>query len=339
MDPSDDILRRARAFRDLGFTPAHQPVAVTGAEAVGRDGWRITAAKPAMGTLVVLTAVHPSRDRIEEAFGQAGEEIDRLVDVFNRYDPASPVGVLNQQGRLTGPPPELLEVVARALRYWRLSEGTFDMTVRPLVDLLGRRDRQGDPDPPRPEELRAALELVGSHDVTLTRRAIGLRRSGMGITLDGIAKGYVVDRVCRLLRRHRLRRFLVNAGGDIRAAGGKEAGQPWTVAVRDPGGGQDFPELLELRDGAVATSGSYEVYLDRERLFHHIVDTRTGRSPQSSVSVTVRAPTAMAADALATAAFALQPAAAVAWVDRLARCAALVIDRDDRMVRSGRWPG
>ena len=111
------------------------------------------------------------------------------------------------------------------------------------------------------------------------------------------------------------------------------------MAVRDPGGGQDFPELLELRDGAVATSGSYEVYLDRERLFHHIVDTRTGRSPQSAVSITVRAPTAMAADALATAAFALEPQNAATWVDRLARCSALVIDPDGRMVRSGRWPG
>ena len=100
-----ELRQRARLFRDMGFTAVPQPVAITGTEPVGRDGWRITAVKPAMGTRVVFTAVGRSRNKIEEAIGRAGEEIDRLVGVFNRYDPASPVGVLNRQGQLAAPPP------------------------------------------------------------------------------------------------------------------------------------------------------------------------------------------------------------------------------------------
>jgi thiamine biosynthesis lipoprotein len=337
MDEHDDILRRAQAFRDLGLTPASQPVVTGSIERVGRDLWRVTAVKPAMGTRVIFTALGPSRERIEEAFGRAGEEIDRLVGVFNRYDPVTAVGVLNREGRLSGPPPELVEVVGHALRLWRLSRGAFDVTVRPLVDLLGRRGPDGDFQTPSEAELREALTRIGSDGLELTRRAIGLRREGMGLTCDGIAKGYIVDRSCRQLRRRGLRRFLIDAGGDIRAAGGKEGGAPWTVAVRDPRGGPDFPDLIELRDGAVATSGSYEVYYDEQRLHHHIVDTRTGTSPQEAVSVSVRAPSAMAADALATAAFVLGPAEATAWIDGLGRCAALVIDRSGRLLRSRRW--
>ncbi len=337
MDEHDDILSRAQAFRDLGLTPALQPVVTEGVEPVGRKGWRITAVKPAMGTRVVFTALGSSRDRIEEAFGRAGEEIDRLVGVFNRYDPATAVGVLNRDGRLSGPPPELVEVVGHALRLWRLSRGAFDITVRPLVDLLGQRGSDGAYRTPTESELREALARVGSGNLELTRRAIGLRREGMGLTFDGIAKGYIVDRACHQLRRRGLRRYLLDAGGDIRAAGGKEGGAPWTVAVRDPRGGPDFPDLIELRDGAVATSGSYQVFYDEQRLHHHIVDTRTGRSPQEAVSVSVRAPSAMAADALATAAFILGPEAATAWIDGLGRCAALVIDRTGRLLRSRRW--
>jgi thiamine biosynthesis lipoprotein len=337
MDEHDDILRRAQAFRDLGLTPASQPLVIEGTESLGREGWRVTAVKPAMGTRVVFTALGRSRDRIEEAFGRAGEEIDRLVGVFNRYDPVTAVGVLNRDGRLPGPPPELVEVVGHALRLWRLSRGAFDVTVRPLVDLLGRRGPDGAFRTPSEIELREALARVGSRDLDVTRRAIGLRREGMGLTCDGIAKGYIVDRACRQLRRRGVRRFLVDAGGDIRAAGGKEGGAPWTVAVRDPRGGPDFPDLIEIRDGAVATSGSYEVYYDEQRLHHHIIDIRTGRSPQEAVSVSVRAPTAMAADALATAAFVLGPAEAASWIDGIGRCAALVIDRTGRLLRSRRW--
>jgi thiamine biosynthesis lipoprotein len=159
----------------------------------------------------------------------------------------------------------------------------------------------------------------------------------MELTFDGIAKGFIVDAVARALDAHGVRRYLVNAGGDIRARGKKEGRRPWTVGVRDPAAAGRFPGTLQLANAAVATSGSYEVSFDGDMRFHHIVDGKTGRSPGAALSVSVTAPTAMAADALATSVFVLGPAAGVRFVDGLRGCACLVLDRDGGQWMSRRW--
>ena len=143
--------------------------------------------------------------------------------------------------------------------------------------------------------------------VRLGPDSISLQIPGMGVTLDGIAKGYVVDRMASVLADHGLEDFLINAGGDIRSAGLREDGEPWRVGVQDPKKQGDLPDVIGLSNGAVATSGSYEIYFDRDRSYHHIVSARTGDSPRSSESVSVVAPTTLAADALATAVFVMEP--------------------------------
>jgi thiamine biosynthesis lipoprotein len=109
------------------------------------------------------------------------------------------------------------------------------------------------------------------------------------------------------------------------------------VAVQDPDKRGDFPDLVHLKNGAVATSGSYEIYLDRERAFHHIIDSCTGRSPSRNASVTVVAPSTMVADALATAAFVMGPEEGVAFIDSFSRCECLIIDAHGCQMKSKRW--
>jgi thiamine biosynthesis lipoprotein len=92
-----------------------------------------------------------------------------------------------------------------------------------------------------------------------------------------------------------------------------------------------------MAGGAVATSGSYEIYFDPDRTLHHIVSSRTGRSPDVSSSVTVRAPSSMAADALATAVFVMEPAKGVRFIESLPRCECLVIDKHGRTLKSKGW--
>jgi thiamine biosynthesis lipoprotein len=159
----------------------------------------------------------------------------------------------------------------------------------------------------------------------------------MGITLDGIAKGYIVDAIARVLEMYGVKRYLINAGGDIRAAGKKEKKQPWTVAVKDPSGERSFPDTIHLSDAAVATSGSYEIYFDRDKLFHHLVDSKTGRSPDMSSSVSVLAPSTMAADALATTVFVMDPPRAVQFIDSLSGCECLIIDNHGSQLKSSGW--
>jgi thiamine biosynthesis lipoprotein len=159
----------------------------------------------------------------------------------------------------------------------------------------------------------------------------------MGVTLDGIAKGYIVDRMATVLGEQGLESFLVNAGGDIRAVGLREDGQPWRVGVQDPGKGGDLPDIIGLTGGAVATSGSYEIYYDRERTYHHIVSSRTGASPRSSQSVSVVAPTTLVADALATSVFVVEPETGISFIESFSQCACLIVDQKGRQLRSKGW--
>ena len=180
------------------------------------------------------------------------------------------------------------------------------------------------------------LPLVDGAAVEVGPGVIRFGKEGMGITLDGIAKGYVVDRVAETLLSLGLENFLINAGGDIRSEGVREDGRSWRVAVQDPQKAQSFPDVIPLR-GAVATSGSYEIYFDPEQKNHHIIDSRSGVSPEKSQSVSVVAPTAMEADALATSVFLLGPDRGAAFIESFPGCACLIVDRHGRQVRSDRW--
>jgi thiamine biosynthesis lipoprotein len=180
---------------------------------------------------------------------------------------------------------------------------------------------------------------VGSSHIDVGWRRIHLQRDGMRVTLDGIAKGFIVDGIAETLERHGIRRYLINAGGDIRSRRTKEDGQPWEVAVQDPDGQPAFADTIPLTSGAVATSGSYVIHFDPDQAFHHIVDARIGDSPRHTASVSVVAPTAMAADALATSIFVLGPHNGIDLVERLRGCACLVLDRTGCRWASSRWQG
>jgi len=308
---------------DLGFTRTTDVTStlVATEEFVARDSVLVTTSRPAMGTLVSVSALGPSRGLLDETVGRAFAEMDRLIAIFSRFETDSALTVLNDTGGLDGPPPELAYVVQRALRYHLLTGGAFDVSVEPLVNLF--RDRHA----PSSAEIAEALALVGAKHV---ERAIRMGREGMGITLDGIAKGHIVDVIARVLTANGVGAFLINAGGDIRTAGTREDGRPWTVGVWDPQTPGTFPDVLHLTDAAVATSGKY-VRGD------HIVDGSTGRSPSHHMSVSVLAPTAMAADALATALFVLDTTRGVALVESLAHCEFLILHSDGRQVRSSGW--
>ncbi len=339
MDDRDRIIDTVAAFQELGLTPVdHSPVTT---ETV-KVGWRkhkVTVARPSMGTLVTIAALNPSADRAEEAVGRAFEEIERLVAILSRHDPSSPLSYLNQEGSIEGIPAELDHVVERALHYNRFSGGTFDVTVKPLTDLFEGGLDTSEMVEPSDEDLKDALDRTGVNALEFGERALRFRKEGMGLTLDGIAKGYIVDMAAGVLNRHRIRNFLINAGGDIRTGGNREDGGPWTIAVQDPAKAGEYPDILTLTDGAVATSGSYEIYFDPEMTYHHIVDAGSGRSPGMKSSVSVIAPTALAADTLATTLFIMEEERGRGLIESLPRCDSLIIDRNGAMSKSTGWPG
>ncbi len=337
MQDAARIARKLAVLADMGLERVDIAPVATEAYRVERGGYRVTSSRPAMGTLVSVTALHASRDKIEEAVGQAFIEMDRLIALLSRFERSSAVSILNERGRLTDVPPELSRIIDGALDCHRASRGAFDVTVQPLVDLF-KRSFEGDGSAgPSSEEILEVLACVGSRYLSASRRSIRLERQGMGITLDGIAKGYIVDRIAAVLKRYRIKNYLINAGGDIRTGGTKEDRQPWSVAVQDPSKQGNFPDRVHVQDAAVATSGGYERSFDSRGKFHHIVDGNGGRSPNGSASVTVIAPTAMTADALATAAFVMNPQDGVAFIDAVPRCECLIIESNGARLESKRW--
>jgi thiamine biosynthesis lipoprotein len=330
MDPKARIAEKMAALASMGFERVDLPGIATESVRVSRNRYKVTCTQPSMGTLVSVTSVHESEGLVQEASAQAFQEMDRVVNLLNRHDPSSALSYLNTERFMEGPPPELSTVLLQARFFHNATDGAFDPTVQPLVDLF----RDGSPDE---SEVLEALALVGARSVEVSPRAIRLPRPGMGVTLDGIAKGFVVDRIAVVLREQGLKDFLINAGGDIRSGGFREDGEAWRVGVQDPQKRGDLPDVIGLIDGAVATSGSYEIYFDPGRTYHHIVSARTGNSPQSSQSVSVIAPTTLAADALATSLFVMEPERGVAFIESLPQCACLIIDQHGRQLRSKGW--
>jgi thiamine biosynthesis lipoprotein len=125
-----------------------------------------------------------------------------------------------------------------------MSQGAFDITVKPLVDLFEEKLGGKNQLFPTQKEMKQALNLVGSQKIRLDERKMFFQKPGMGITLDGIAKGYVVDRVSQLFSKHKIENHLINAGGDIRTSGAKGDNRPWKVAIEDPSKTKNYPDII-----------------------------------------------------------------------------------------------
>jgi thiamine biosynthesis lipoprotein len=232
--------------------------------------YKVSKSQLGMGTFINMIAFHPSKEEAEEAMGRAFEEINRLTTLMNRFQSTSYIGHLNATGSLKGAPSEVMEVLRSSLRYHTISQGAFDITVMPIVDLY-QHSFQANNAPPSPQALQETMDRVGSQHLTMTADSVSFARSGVEVTLDGIAKGYIIDRAMDLLRQHNIQHALINAGGDIVVHGGKGEGKPWSIGIQDPWNRKRYVDVVTLNSGAIATSGNYEVFFDREQLFHHLI--------------------------------------------------------------------
>jgi thiamine biosynthesis lipoprotein len=335
MDRRDFL--RLSGILGVGLTAAAALPASAEAVKFDRKLYKVSETRIAMGTFVSMTLLHASRDQAQQAVGRAYGEIDRLTRDMNRFDQRTAVAQLNREGRLSNVPPDMVNVLKRALAHYKISNGAFDVSVKPVVDLFKTRFSAKRPSPPTEKEMSEALKLVNASRIQLDGNNILFKHPGMGITLDGIAKGYIVDKASEVLVELGIDNFLINAGGDIRTSGKRQDGKPWTIAVQDPSKKHHYPDKIKMTDGAIATSGNYEVYFDREKIFHHIVNPKNGFSPDASSSVSILAKTAMDADALSTSVFVMRPDKGIRFVNSLPGCECLLVGKGNRKIRSAGW--
>lgn len=268
----------------------------------------VTRAWAVMGTLLEVTVVGPDSASSEAAARAAYREVVLVDSLMSLYRPESELTRLNARagwGPMAVSQP-LWSVISAALDWGRRSGGAFDITVGPLVRLWGFLDGGG----PLPDssEVEALLPLVGSERVELEAegRRVCLPGSGMIIDLGGIAKGYAVDRAVGALQARGVRAGLINLGGNIGVVGVPPGEGAWSVGITHPREEAGLLGTVRLTRGAIATSGDYERFFVADGVrYSHILDPRTGWPVSERVSVTVWAPTGLAADALSTALFVL----------------------------------
>lgn len=242
----------------------------------------------ALGARAELRLAHPDAPAIA---ARAAAEIARLEAIFSLYRSDSDLSRLNAAGTLAAPPFELLECLGMAGGVHAASGGRFDPTVQPLWAVHAEAAAQGGV--PDAAALARARAVTGWGGVRLDPARIALPRGG-ALTLNGIAQGYVADRVAALLRAEGLDRVLIDTG-ELRALGGQPEGGAWPVRLAAGG-------AVGLLDRALATSAPLGTTFDQAGTLGHILDPRTGH-PAAPVwrSISISAPSAALADALSTA--------------------------------------
>lgn len=304
-------LSRRRVLGILAAAPGLTLPGAAGA-AARAEAPLVTWSGPVLGALGRIALHHPDEAEAERLVAAALAEIRRLEAMFSLWRADSLLSELNRRGVLVAPPPEMVELLSRALAAAEATGGAFDPTVQPLWALYAAHFAAPGADPAGPPAaaLEAALAGVGHGGLRVSPDRVLLAGRGMALTLNGIAQGYITDRVVALLRTGGVARTLVDLG-EARSLGAHPSGRPWRAALGDPEAPGHAWGEVELTDRALATSGDAGFAFDSAGRFTHLLDPRTGRSPRRYRAVSVLAPEAALADALSTG-FALMPEAAIA---------------------------
>ncbi|MCI5207735.1 MAG: FAD:protein FMN transferase [Candidatus Electrothrix sp. ATG2] len=214
----------------------------------------INKSTPMMGTVLNLTLYSRERDQAEAAMTATLARMQELENTLSRYAPTSEVTTLNRIGSLEQPSKELLAVLELANSVNKKTAGAFDITILPLLSLY---QKQGEQLIRQPDRIRSLVQSMGHQGLHCTPQQIRLDR-GIGITLDGIDKGYIVDQGVAVLNTFGFQQVLVEAGGDLLVSGSKPQGDPWRIGIKQPRTEMNSKLLTVTgQDMAVATSGDY----------------------------------------------------------------------------------
>jgi len=287
-----------------------------------------------MGTFARAVVIAEDTNTAKKCIETALAEIHKVDDLMSDYKSDSEISKLNRDGFKTAVrlSQSTYEVLQRSIEFSKLTDGAFDVTVGPLVDLFRiTKDKQT---PPTEDEISQAKSKVGFEKLKLDdrNRTVKFAVDGMRLDLGGIAKGYAVDKAIEAMQTCGAVGGMVDIGGDIRCFGEPPEGRNhWVIGVQNPNldnyiSEQDLALKLKLANGAVATSGDYQQFVLIEGRRHsHIIDRRTGTSTEGLSSVTIIADNATDADALATAVSVMGAEKGLALIEKLPGTEAILI--------------
>ena len=249
----------------------------------------------ALGADSNMTLFHKDKSYAKESLNICINEIKRLENIFSLFDNNSSISQLNKEGYILNPPKELVEVLNFANNISENTNGAFDATVQPLW-IIHKSYSKHKNIAILNDEIQKVKNLISYKNIEINKDKIYFKKENMQITLNGIAQGYITDKITNILEQRGFTNVLVNLG-EFNSIGGYDENRDWNIATPY----LNDIKYLKLNNNAVASSGGYGTRFDEK--YHHLFDVNTGTSANYINSVTIKASNAMLADALSTAVF------------------------------------
>lgn len=287
----------------------------------------------ALDTAITLKVYGSKRD---EVLKKLEDKINELDDMLSTGKETSEVSRLNRGGEAVLSP-TMANLVKRSLDIYKKTDGLFDITIYPLMELWGFPTKNYRV--PSEKEIEEKLKLVGSDKIDFNEetRKISFKNKGMEIDFGGIGKGYITDELVKILTDEKVESAIINLGGNVFGFRKKPDGSLWNIAIRDPNEPDKYMAAIRLEDRAVITSGGYERYFEENGIiYHHILDPRTGKPSESGLkSVSIISKDGTLADALSTSLFIMGEEKAIGyWKENGSNFDILLMTNDNRLIVS-----
>ena len=289
-----------------------------------------------MGSDFEITVVAKTQLEADKQIGIAISEISRIEALISSWKTTSETSNINKNAGVSPVKvsKELFNLIQRALQISNLTDGAFDISYASM-DKLWKYDGSMTQMPSK-EAIKKSVAKVGYKDIVVDPQnsTVFLKNKGMKIGFGAIGKGYAADKAKKLLISNGVSGGIINASGDINSWGSKPSGSSWQVAITNPLNKNKAFAMLPIKD-AVVTSGNYEKYVTfNSRRYSHIIDPRTGYPAQGIISVTVFAPKAELADALATSVFVMGVETGIDRINQLKAIECIIITDTGTIITS-----
>lgn len=290
-----------------------------------------------MGSRFDLTVVAENQEQGDVYMDMAIAEITRIEKMISSWDPDSQTSKINKNAGIAPVKvdPELFNLIERALKISRLTQGAFDISYASM-DRIWKFDGSVTK-MPSAETIKNSVAKVGYQNIILDpeNHTVFLKLKGMKIGFGAIGKGYAADMAKALLQKNGVGAGIINASGDLDAWGTQPDGKDWMVAIVNPLNKNKVFSWLPVKNQAVVTSGNYEKYvvLDGQR-YTHIIDPRTGYPSKGILSATIFTQNAELADALATSIFVMGVETGLDFVNQVKGVDCIIVDENNKIFTS-----
>jgi FAD:protein FMN transferase len=291
-----------------------------------------------MGNRFEISVIADDAAYANKCIDAAVQEIQRIENLFTTFKDDSDTNRINM---LAGISPvkverEVLELIQRSLRISDITQGSFDITYGSIDKSLWNFDKDMK-QLPDAAIAKKAVKLINYKNVIVDEKecTVFLKEKGMRIGFGGIGKGYAAEKAKALLQQRGITSGIVNAAGDLTAWGYQLNGEPWTIGIADPDSMHHPFSSLNITNMAIATSGNYVKYaVINGKKYSHTIDPKTGLPVSGIKSVTIIAPNAELADALATPVMVMGIKAGLSLIDQLPNISCIIIDDSNKLYTS-----